>query len=402
MVNLDHIIEFEHEHTGLDFKLEEYGKHKKIDLVKDVMSMANASVVGDRLIIIGMKPVADQRGIIGLNTISDAASIQQLIIENIEPEINLDYAPYQYQGKLLGVIRIYDCQNKPYLMKKDILTDKNGLRKGEGFVRLGTTQARMYRSIFEQIYKDRYEKEQFAGDLAISFQKDETLRELLIYRANVTQDNLPSSAQRKKIEQIIPRKEKELKRFQDIGMPYDESYLSMGDMTMNSMANINGGGVAYEHRSLATLRKNLKNVAKTYFDEDYYFLLEQNSEKLVLYIRNEGSKALQSVKIVLQIAKKDGLLIATSLPKDPNQRPPFINLHYPSVEENDAYFEIRKDLGDLQPKLTIKIFEEPLRLCILPKFSESTIPLTMSFFAKNLATPIEKQLLLIINSDNPQ
>jgi hypothetical protein len=183
-------------------------------------------------------------------------------------------------------------------------------------------------------------------------------------------------------------------------MPYDENYLSMASMTISSMANITGGGVDYEHRSLATLRKNLENVARTYYDEDYYFLLEQNSEKLILYLNNKGGHNLQAVKVVMRIPVMDGLLVAKTLPKDPDKSPPYINLHYPNVEESEGYYELSKDLGDVQPQLTIKIFEEPLRLCILPKFSEATIPLQLHFYAKNLPMPVIKQLRLIIQSDN--
>jgi hypothetical protein len=397
MVNLDHILEYEHEHTSLDFKLEEYGKHKKNELIKDVMAMANASVAGDRLIIIGMKPNADDRGIVGINTISDPATIQQVIIDNIEPEIHLDYMAHSYQGKKLGVIRIYDCESKPYLMKKDFQSDKNVLKRGEGFVRLGTTQTRLYRSILEQIYKERYEKRRFSGDLLVSFHKDQAVNELIVYPADVSQNDLPSFNQQAKIEKVIFQKEKELKQLQATGMPYDENHLSMASITINSMANLRGAWVDYEHRSLSTLRRNLKNVSKNYHDEDYYYLLEENSEKLTLYLKNIAPDNLQLAKVVLRIAKKDGLLLAKNLPRNPDARPPYINFNYPEVEESDEYYEIRKDLGDVQPQLSRKIFEVPLRICILPKLSGSIIPLVINFYAKNLAVPIEKELHITVN-----
>lgn len=41
-MNLDDLIEFEEEHTCLDFKSKEYNKDNWTDLIKDIMSMANS------------------------------------------------------------------------------------------------------------------------------------------------------------------------------------------------------------------------------------------------------------------------------------------------------------------------------------------------------------------------
>jgi hypothetical protein len=66
------------------------------------------------------------------------------------------------------------------------------------------------------------------------------------------------------------------------------------------------------------------------------------------------------------------------------------------VEDHEAYYEVSRDLGDLQPQLTIKVFEEPLRLCVMPKFESDHILLPMTFYAKNLPAPIEKELRVLV------
>lgn len=397
MADLNTIIEFENEHTGLDFKLEEYGKHKKIDLIKDVMAMANAAFPGDRLLIIGMKPDSQSRGIVGLSTISDAATIQQTIIDNIEPEVHLDYFSHHYDSKLLGIIRIYNCDSRPYLMKKDFNADKGAvLKRGEGFVRLGTTQARLYRSLFEQIYKERYDRQRFSGELEVSFEKDKAVTALTVAPLTVGPDDMPSSRQRKKIERIIAEKEKELKSLQAMGLPHSEDQLSTASLMAITTANITGGGVGYEHRSLKTLRKNLEKVVGTYYEHDYYFLLEEHSEKLTIFIRNLGTAYLADVKAVLRIPKAAGLLVAKSLPRNPDETGPRLNFNYRHVEETEEFYEFSKDIGDVKQQLAMNLFGEPIRLCFRPKLSGQTIDLHLFFYAKNLAVPIEKFMKLTV------
>ena len=53
-MNLDDLIEYESENTSLDFKAEEYGKNN-FELIKDVMSMANAHSNEKKYIVVGVK-----------------------------------------------------------------------------------------------------------------------------------------------------------------------------------------------------------------------------------------------------------------------------------------------------------------------------------------------------------
>ena len=121
-MNLDDIIEYDEEGTNLDFKKEEYKKGNYESLIKDVMSMANAINTEPKRIVIGVEYVfGGKRDIIGLEELTDPAIFENIIQDNIEPTINFRYYPYEFNGKLLGVIEIIDNNDKPYMMKKDYL-----------------------------------------------------------------------------------------------------------------------------------------------------------------------------------------------------------------------------------------------------------------------------------------
>lgn len=147
-MDLDDLIEYESENTCLDFKAEEYGCDK-ISLIKDIMSMANANSMNKKYIIIGVKDIpGSDRQIIGLNTISDQANLENVIQENIEPNINFKYYSYFYKEKRLGIIEIDGNTNPPYMMKKD----HGALKKGDIWIRKGSRQSRVVREDIDRMF----------------------------------------------------------------------------------------------------------------------------------------------------------------------------------------------------------------------------------------------------------
>lgn len=398
---LDNLIEFENENTSLDFKLEEYTRYKTISLIKDIMSMANADLQGDRYIIIGMKPDPVGRNIVGIDTLIDSASIQQTIIDNIEPEIHLDYFAHHYEGKLLGIIKITKCENRPYLMKKDFLAQNSSLKRGEGFIRMGTTQMRLFRSHYEQMYAKRYQNHKFSGDINISFTRDNVVTQLNVIRKKIDRENLPSSSKAKEIERIIEIKVKELEKYNSIGaIKRGEDYMDQMSMMRIAQFNLMGGGTSYEDRSITTLRKNLKNITKTYYDEDYYFLLEKKAEKINVFIKNVGTSYLKDVKLILKLPKHENLLLAEELPKKPNNKYPVINSGYPFVEEFTEHYEISENLGDLKQHLLVKAFSQPLRMFFSSKdVSDFCLDIEAELFAVNLDEPIRKNIRICVTTD---
>ncbi len=95
MSRLDDAIRYETEHTALDFKRTQYVKAQHAALLKDVLSMVNAhDVPGDRFIVCGVDLKPDgSRTFVGVprGEVVDAATYQQLVRENLEPDVHLEY-----------------------------------------------------------------------------------------------------------------------------------------------------------------------------------------------------------------------------------------------------------------------------------------------------------------------
>ena len=48
----------------------------------------------------------------------DPSTYEQLIHQNIEPDINFEYFAHEIEGKKFGIFRIFGNSDRPYMMKK--------------------------------------------------------------------------------------------------------------------------------------------------------------------------------------------------------------------------------------------------------------------------------------------
>ena len=200
------LILYENENTRLDFKRDEYKKDDYVSLLKDVLSMANAFSEQERFIIIGLKPKSiDDRGLKGINgNLTDAATFQQLVYENIEPELSIDYFSMFIEETQLGIIKISNCINPPYLMKKDYGNEKQKLFKGEGFIRKGTHQTRLVRADFDKYIQNKVDEKYFNDDIKITFIANNLKNQIELVSFEDIQR--PSQIQKEKILTILEKK----------------------------------------------------------------------------------------------------------------------------------------------------------------------------------------------------
>ncbi|MGM0881390.1 MAG: AlbA family DNA-binding domain-containing protein [Bacillota bacterium] len=147
------LIEYGYECEYLDFKEKQYSKEKNVDLIADIMAMANSRHEGDKFIIVGVKDRPEGKEIKGIDPeeFVDSSNYIQVILSNIEPDIHFDYFKYEYKGSVLGVFRIYNTDNKPYMLKKKY----ERLNEGYCLVRKGSVNALAKRSDFDYMYLNK-------------------------------------------------------------------------------------------------------------------------------------------------------------------------------------------------------------------------------------------------------
>ncbi|MGO4913821.1 AlbA family DNA-binding domain-containing protein [Leeuwenhoekiella sp. W20_SRS_FM14] len=386
--NLDDIIEFENENTELDFKAIQYQKVKFQDLLKDLMSMANAKTDADKYIIVGVKLLGNgNRDILGITEdFIDEATYQQLVHNNIEPELNFSYVSYQFQNKTLGVFKIFDSIDRPYMMKKDF----GKLRIGEAFIRKGSHQTRLTRKDFDFYTEKKITEKKFKGKIHTYF--DEINQKSIALKI-LSSGDYPSDKAAEKIKKILSDKKEKLKKTEGMFVPFFDQDIPML------------GGTPYENRSIKTLEGNLENVAETYREDDLHYLFEVKAHKFNFRILNDDTEYLEDTSIELTI-EKEGLYIADKIYSKPDNSnsiislkyelnpPSWESMNYPEVMENETEYLILENLGDLKHQISENALKVDLRIAINPKLNKTEKIIKIKIFGKNLSKPIEDQLII--------
>ncbi len=150
MDRINELVEYGYECDHLDFKEKQYSKDKTVDLIADIMAMANSRYAGDKYVIVGVKDRPEGKEIKGINPeeFIDSSNYKQVILNNIEPEIHFDYFKFDYKGSVLGIFRIYNTDNKPYMLKKKY----DRLNEGCCLIRKGSMNALAKRSDLDYMY----------------------------------------------------------------------------------------------------------------------------------------------------------------------------------------------------------------------------------------------------------
>lgn len=153
-------IENEYENEFLDFKIKPYNWSEiksKSDFLSDVISLANSATDKDRYIILGVKIKDDGERIIkGIDKklLMDSSEYQQIVVENIEPDISIELKIISNNDLDFGIIRIFNCNNRPYLLKKKY----GNLEQGYIKIRKGSRNTNISRYILDEIYSSKTPK----------------------------------------------------------------------------------------------------------------------------------------------------------------------------------------------------------------------------------------------------
>lgn len=403
MDEIEDLILFENENVRLDFKREEYHRDNFTSFLKDIIAMANAITREDRFIIIGLKPTSPEvRGIVGLrNEITDAAIYQQIVYENIEPDLTLDYFPYKLQQNIFGVFKISSCDNPPYMMKKEFGNGSNKLHKGDSYIRKGTHQTRLTRSDYDKYLQKSITENSFTGEVEFILET-ESFQNVLVVKP-FEKIKRPSQVKKEKIESILEKKRKEMEQWKSMGIK-NSFPSSFTDSMAMTFASISGTGIPYENRSIPTLEDNLNKVEETYFKHDLFEIFEKQANKYNLIIHNIGIQYIVDATIIIKIPKIDGLIISTQIYPDPNEESYLgsfnaSSMNYPDVKQNDQEFIITEHIGNIRHLIATNSFQEPIRIIASDKIELKTFVIKIELYAENILTKIEKELVIEIQKN---
>ena len=405
-MNLEEIIEFEEENTNLDFKRDEYVKGNYDSLIKDIMSMANAINPEVKRIIIGVKhKPGESNKIVGIEKITDQATLENIIQENIEPNINFTYTAFTHLEVKLGVIEILNNCNYPYMMKKDY---KDSLKKGDMWIRKGSRQSRVTREDLDRMYEyrnvNKFDKKVKIGfgkklEKTISFPK-------IFYYPRQS----PSELRKKELEELLIELENSVN--EGSGDSNSEKYLggktytstwgsNKSEMTEKRINVGNGHFGIPSYKNKEEIIHIIKELPDSYSQADLYYLFEESSYKFNCQIYNSGTEFLEGVRIQIYFTK-ESFVVSNSIIEKPQSF--YVNLNlpvspqcsYPNLYDEDDFYVAEQYHEVIRHKTMTDVFLENLRILVLPNVNTSDIEIKYVISAKNLPNHIEGTLSLNI------
>ena len=141
-----------------DFKQQYYLSTKSGSLIKDVVSLANNILLDNKYLLFG---VGDDGKILGIDVskLPDISSINQLLNENVEPFIDVNWEVLKNindTGLDIAALVIKKSNTDyPYLIRKDYSRNGINLSKGTIFLRKGATNMVANRVDLDNIYANK-------------------------------------------------------------------------------------------------------------------------------------------------------------------------------------------------------------------------------------------------------
>lgn len=385
MKTLENIVREGQESAQVLFRRGAYSKQSQEDLLRDVMSLANASVDGPRVIILGAE--AGVRGATVFNIPREAMDgthrYHGVIRDFIEPPLNMHAQSLTVDGKQLVAVILEDCEDKPYMMRAD---HSPRLRRGDAWIRVKTENQRMGRRQLEAVFADRFAEALYMGKVEIGFDGNMLAQEMNV--ATADEQMLPSKDAKEKLTTLIDAKEAK-------GGPADENTF----ITRLTHARLFGADQPYQSHSVSELRNELENLVERYRERDDYFRFEQSGQKLNLAMVNTSDQELKGASIALMLPRASKFLLAKRVPLNPASETRGRKVYddessYPTVSELEKGYQVTESLGNVLPGQSILAFKEPLRLFVEKGLAGQKVTIFYKLYGRNLRQPITGKLFL--------
>lgn len=371
----------------IQFRRNKYGKNGVRDFLRDLVAIANADVDGSRYIVVGVG--FDKDGHKHYNGVeredfSGKPPYLALAREFIEPPIRLKYESIIDDDNRVGVFEIGDCQDRPYMMRKDF---SETLRRGDAYQRTGDRAVKMNRRQLQQLFERKF-RESVSGDrIEIGFPGEIIHKDKRIPVCNLSQ--LPSEVAATNIRQFMEVKSR---------------MKAAGGNTMVARlthARLFGTDSPYQDRSPRELAEEMRQIRRQYRDEDEHYLFESNGHTLQLVVYNQGDDPVRDASMSLVLPRHRALHIAARLPKRLDDgrfvdRMPSEQADYPSVSLSDDGVRVSANLGEIPAGEIVEVFAKPLILCAGDELAGRRVGVQLSLFASNLRAPARSKLRLLL------
>jgi len=370
MSTLEELIQSGRPATPMQFRAKAYGLDGQREFLRDLLAMANASVKGPRLIVVGVDTDASAAGrVLGVaqRDFEQRPSYAELARQHIEPPIQLSYRPIKHGEVVIGLFQIGDCQDRPYMMRVD---HSPTLRRGDAWVRVNNEVFRLGRSHLQALFQSNFKDSIAPQRVEIGFAGEISQQQIMLPVCDLSQ--LPSVVAASKVQQMLAAKEN------------SSGSGNTSLMARLTHAKIFGTNDPYKDQSIETLTGELDEITRQHRVDDQNFLFEANASELQLRVFNQSDSAIEDASVTVTLPNLEGLHVA-SKPADES---------YPAVDTKDDSILVTSYLGEIPPGTPLPAFKTAVKICAGSSLEGQRLTVGYTLFGRNLRSPVSGQLAI--------
>ena len=388
MSKLEDLIRLENANSALAFRRTPYRAGEREAFVIDMLALANSQVAGARLLVLGIDDaVGGKRRIKGVDReelVQLIASYQRTVAEYIEPALEISMRSLTLQGRVVAVIVVRSGEDQPYLVQKSI---SKRVRRGDGWIRRGTQQARLGRSDLQSMFKSRT----LAGSMGCEIQ--------VVFAGSVpsTRLELPALPLTAKPSVLAGQRIRGLLEAKQAA----HEQLGKTDTRLNRLSHLRlfGADQPYETHTPESLLVQLARSEDENQAADEYYEHELRAHMTNLVVMNMGDGPLHGASITVEIPVTQGVDIARRIYPLPGASNDSVPTGYPKVESGARAIRIQKRLGRVEPGEPLSVFNQPLRLLLREAAVGCNVPFDYTLFGKELREPLKGSLHVQVTED---
>jgi len=368
--------------SALAFRERVYRRGDQTEMLRDLIALANAAVVGRRFLFLGVddRPGRDRRfpGISERSWKSFCSVLPEYLGRTVEPRIPLKLTAVEVEGVLIGAVCLEPCDDPPYLLARRVSAT---MPAGGGWARRGVKQRRLVRKDLQRIFEGRFRRQEI-GDVAVGFPGELPREELLL--PVLPLDALPSAQAAHKINRVL-----EAKRV-------SKSVLGHTDTRIVRLVHVqvSGGTAPYREQNTKTMHAMLRGLPAEHSVADAHYEFELRAHRLNLLLNNLGDKPQNDLTLTLKIPRIEGVGIADRIYPAPGETRPQHGT-YPKVDVGPRTIVVQVTGLKIPGRGSIEAFSEPLRLILREAAANQTIRIGYTLQGRTLDRPVQGRLKIL-------
>ncbi|HUF20543.1 MAG TPA: hypothetical protein VMP00_07290 [Burkholderiales bacterium] len=377
------LVQNEAADSSIAFRDRVYRRGEQGELLRDVIALANAAVVGRRFLFLGVVDRPGRvRGFPGITarTWKRFCQVVPAFLERtVEPHLTVTLQSVQVDGALVGALCLDACEDPPYLLARRISPN---MPAGGGWVRRGVKLRRLLRDHLQKIFQARFRRQE-VGDVTVGFPGELPREELLLPVLPV--DQMPSMRAAHKVNRMIEANE------------VSRAVLGRSDSRIARLvhAQVSGEDIPYREQGTKTMRVKLREIPLEHAAADDHYQFELRAHRLNFLLSNLADKPQTDLVLTLKIPRIEGVGVADRVYSAPGELCPRRG-RYPKVDVGPRTIVVQVTGIRIPRRGMVEAFHEPLRFWLRETAAGQTIRVGYVLQGATMAKPVQGRLKIFV------